>query len=226
MVSQIIYSKHCRICSNHQKMQQNTTTNPVYTSPMPKPLQSKVKQKNGEWYRGDIVCCHSQEVWGTGLHRFISNDDASTRKLLTNSATNPLLPTDFVTPTFLADLNDRIKCLAKPVFKLASLSKKISRVTRADALKVKRNYAWYFKSCIKNKQCTFKQFKDGSRAPLHHHFGEHHWCSAAWCWAKKLDEMEDMMEGDVEGFAYGRCDDVVEAVDDTVQDEEEEDHDE
>ena len=79
------------------------------------------------------------------IANFISDDDASIRKLLTNPENNPLLPNDFQTLAFLADLNYRIKCLAKPAFGLVTLSKKISRVTRAEGLRIKRNYAWYSK---------------------------------------------------------------------------------
>jgi hypothetical protein len=159
------------------------------------------------------VAIHKQFDGKVYISNFISDDDASTRKLLTNSDGNPHLPSDFTTPTFLADLKHRIKCLAKPVFGLASLSKKISRVTRADALRIKRNYAWYLKSCIQSKQCDFKQFQDGCKASLHHHFGEHHWCSSDWCWAKKLDEME---EGELIASKVRRCDEVVDV---TVEDE-------
>jgi hypothetical protein len=226
VISQIIYSKNCRICAAHNKKTKKTKQQ---TPCLPHRCPNNYNEKSSKGMESDAavaMCTHVHNKFQGKVYisNFISDDDASTRKLLTNSPGNPLLPQDFATPTFLADLNHRIKCLAKPVFGLASLSKKISRVTRADALRIKRNYAWYFKSCIQNTQCNFKQFKDGCKAPLHHHFGEHHWCNSDWCWAKKLDDME---EGEVDMMEIERCVEVDEVNDVSVVDvveEEEEDY--
>jgi hypothetical protein len=74
---------------------------------------------------------------------------------------------------------------------LAATNKSISRVSRGDALRIKRDYAWYFKSQAKKENKNFKDFCNGAKAPLYHHFSVHHWCDGDWCWAKRLDDEED-----------------------------------
>ena len=121
----------------------------------------------------------------------MSDDDASARNLLTNGPNNPHLLDTFPTPTFLANLNHRIKCIAKPIFGLAAMNKGISRVIRGDALRIKRNYAWYFKSQVKKKSGNYNNFVNGAEAPLHHHISVHHWWDGEWCWAKRLDDEKE-----------------------------------
>ena len=88
------------------------------------------------------VSIHDKFKGKAFIANFVSDDDASTRNLLTNGPKNPHLPDSFPTPTFLADLNHRIKCIAKPKIGLAATNKGISRVSRGDTLRIKRNYTW------------------------------------------------------------------------------------
>ena len=136
------------------------------------------------------VSIHSKFKGKTFIANFVSNDDASTRNLLTNGLKLTHLPDSFPTPTSLTDLNYRIKCIAKPIFSLAATNKGISRVSRGDALRIKRNYAWYFKTQVKKKMASFKNLL----MVLRHLFTiilVHHWCDGEWCWAKRLDDEEE-----------------------------------
>ena len=128
------------------------------------------------------MCTHIFNQFGGSVKigRFISDDDASTRKWL-NPEENSDLPKGFKRPIFLADLNHRIKVLSKPIFALASLGKRTSTCSKGDALRLKRNFAWYFKSCVGDPKVTFKEFQRNVNAPIYHHFNNHLWCNAKWC---------------------------------------------
>ena len=65
--------------------------------------------------------------------------------------------------------------MAKPIFGLAATNKGISRVTRVDALRIKRDYASYFKSQVKKESGNFKDFVNNAKTHLYHHFSVHHW---------------------------------------------------
>ena len=106
------------------------------------------------------------------ISNFVSDGDAPTRNLLTNGYKTLHLPDAFPTSTFLADLNHCIKYIAKTIFGLTAMNKRISRINRGDALRINRNYYWYFKSQIKKKVRVgkFQDFVNGTKAPLYHHF--------------------------------------------------------
>ena len=84
---------------------------------------------------------HAQYKGKVYISEFVSYDDASTRKILTNKIEEGKggLPVDMIAPKFLCDINHRIKAMAKPIFTLAALSNHLSICKNIDVLKVKRN---------------------------------------------------------------------------------------
>lgn len=84
--------------------------------------------------------------------------------------------------------------MAKPVFGLESLNKGLSQCTKADALRIKRNFVWYIKSSVSNPSVKLDDFFQNRKAPIYHHFNCHEWCSPTWCWEKQIDKEEDEEE--------------------------------
>ena len=91
------------------------------------------------------------------MNKLVSDHDATTRRNLSTN-NNDELPIEFKTPEFLADLNHRVKVIAKPLFELARLSKTLSTYNKDSALLVKRNFSWYSKSSVRDENVSFDDF--------------------------------------------------------------------
>ncbi len=78
---------------------------------------------------------------------------------------------------FLANLSHRVRTFAKYVYKLKKAAKKTSEMNGVDALRLKRNYAWWLFSGV---NLTYAQFKQSAKSPVLHHFNDHSHCGT-WC---------------------------------------------
>ena len=182
-----VYSKVCSVCDAKRK-------GPVPEHECP---------KNWEGSSGAMESQGALELWQeiydkydgrVYFEHFLSDDDSTTRAILSKTKDNKkgCLPDDCRSPTFWADVNHRIKCMAKPMFQLAALPDKISDLTKTDALRLKRNLGWYIQTSRKNNKVSFDQFVANIKAPIAHHFHSHEWCDSSWCPFKGMDEAEMM----------------------------------
>ena len=73
------------------------------------------------------------------LKAVVADDDSSMRALLKYRYINPKgrLPEEMNEPDWLVDLSHQTKVVAKPIYQLAGLSKKISICTKLDAMRIK-----------------------------------------------------------------------------------------
>jgi hypothetical protein len=91
--------------------------------------------------------------------------------------------------TKLSDHNHRMRCLAGKCYKLAKAKIEVSKVTTADAERLKRNVCY---AVHQYKSEDFPTFKKSVWAVLHHHFGSHDTCGE-WCpWLKNKDKPEEL----------------------------------
>jgi hypothetical protein len=190
----VIFCKDCKTCQLHKTNIKNGKINeniPVKQHRCPKNYADK-SSKSMEADAAIEMCLElcKRFHFRVYIDKFVSDDDATTRKNL-NTQNNTDLPEKFKTPEFLADLNHRVKVIAKPLFGLAAISKSLSTCSKRDALRIKRNFSWYLKSGVRDETITFQEFYENRKAPIYHHFNTHQWCSSKWCWARRLDEEEE-----------------------------------
>jgi hypothetical protein len=145
------------------------------------------------------------------MHVIVMDDDSSSENILQweikSAMEKELLTTWPLTPsgarrsnkgklplshppwTKLADHNHRMRCLAGKCYKLARAKLEISKVTTADAERLKRNVCY---AVHQYKSEDFPTFKKSVWAVLHHHFGCHDTCGE-WCpWLKNKDKPEEL----------------------------------
>lgn len=94
-------------------------------------------------------------------------------------------------PKFICDINHRIKCMAKPLFALSSLSKRHCICSNVDSLRVKRIIGWCVRSYRGDETKNFEDFVANARAPVAHHFNGHQYYCRSWCLTRDLDDLED-----------------------------------
>jgi hypothetical protein len=90
----------------------------------------------------------------------------------------------------LADPTHRVRVIAKALFAFAG-KETCKHVTRADALRLKRNLGYAHKQ---NKNKPYDEYVKAMWAALYHHFNDHSQCNSSWCqWqpAGKKDPAEN-----------------------------------
>ena len=198
VIGHVTYSKWCRVCSNAYL--KNSAKGKEHICPMNySGKSSKSMEPDGAVKL--VTDIHYKYNKRTYVNKFVSDDDSSTRKILTHEEGNNKgeLPPSMRPPQFLCDVNHRIKVMAKPFFALAGLSKRMSTCSKLDAIRIKRNLGWYIRGSIKNPSMTFEDFVRNAKAPVLHHFDDHRCCDASWCWKKDLDDKEHLaVLGEVE----------------------------
>ena len=118
---------------------------------------------------------HAQYKGKVYISKFVSYDEASTRKILTNKIEESKggLPVDMIALTFLCDINHRIKAMTKPFFNLAALPNRLSICNNVDAIIVKRNIGWHIRGYRNDPNKTFEDIIKNARASVAHHFNDH-----------------------------------------------------
>lgn len=79
--------------------------------------------------------------------------------------------------TFLCDPTHRTRVVGSKLFELAGKSG-TTLVTRADALRLKRNYGYAHKQA---RGKPFNEYKIAMESALYHHGNDHQYCDPAWC---------------------------------------------
>lgn len=78
---------------------------------------------------------------------------------------------------FLCDPAHRTRVIGSKLFELAGKSA-TTMVTRADALRMKRNYGYAHKQA---RAKSFNEYKIAMESALYHHGNDHQYCDASWC---------------------------------------------
>jgi hypothetical protein len=92
-----------------------------------------------------------------------------------------LLPSYHPVIKFIADKNHRVGKFANKIFELSALPRSQTSCTKADAERLKQNFA-YFIHMYHGE--TFKKFQWHAKAVMEHHFNNHQFCDER-CPAKK-----------------------------------------
>lgn len=77
----------------------------------------------------------------------------------------------------LCDPTHRTRVIGSKLFELAARSGS-TKVTRADALRMKRNYGYAHKQA---RDKTFNEYKIAINGALYHHGNDHRYCDPSWC---------------------------------------------
>ena len=141
----------------------------------------------------DLIRGIFENSGGRVFVEYVVSDDDSTMRAYCKAAENGgKLPQGIPEPTFYADPSHRIKCMAKPIYKMVTSPpvKDPGRCKNIDACRVKK----YTSCCIaKNRMLPIDEFCSKAKAPIEHLFNCHTWCDAEWCWAKQLDDAAHTM---------------------------------
>jgi hypothetical protein len=197
------YSKSCGKCTLHsKKMERQKTPNlPVSEHRCPKNHTGSSKGMEAKACLDCVV-----KVWSHGeIPAFVRliciDDDASTKAYLAHSffdldakgLPRPKnkkgeqktgkrndkghLIRDHPAIVFLADLSHRIRTFGKYVYALKNAAINTSEMNDIDALRLKRNFAWWL---FTGSRLTYEEFVASARSPVLHHFNDHSECGT-WC---------------------------------------------
>ena len=114
----------------------------------------------------------------------VSDDDSSMRAVLCHPCSPPnpnekgMLPAHIIKPEFKADPSHRLKVVSKYFYKLKDLPVSKSRMTSELAKRLKRSWGYMLKQ---NRHKSLDEFLHAAKAPLHHTFDDHTYCSESWC---------------------------------------------
>ena len=122
------------------------------------------------------------------VSQMITDDDATTRSLLSHNHKKGKLRRDVPAITFLADPGHRLKVMLKPIFGKVTNAKGKIGIRKVDAMRIKKYTAFYI---MQNREGDFNYFLKNARAPIEHLFNEHAFCDASWCWAKDMQKRVD-----------------------------------
>jgi hypothetical protein len=117
--------------------------------------------------------------------QMVTDDDATTRSLLSHTHKKGKLRQDVPSITFLADPGHRCKVMLKAIFANVSETKTSQNIRKVDAMRIKKYTSFYI---MQHRQGDLKKFVQNARAPIEHLFNEHAYCDASWCWAKDIEE--------------------------------------
>ena len=99
------------------------------------------------------------------------------------------LPIQVEPPRFLADPNHRKKVVGKHLYALAKLAKKLSKVDKALASRLKDCHGTFLKQvrgmCFETEK---EDIMRRSKAPLEHTFNNHEFCNSSWCYKLQADK--------------------------------------
>ena len=131
---------------------------------------------------------HGDSKGDVYIHSIVADDDSTMRSLLkykSEEHKKGQLKEGVPEPEWLADPTHRTKCVAKPIYGLASANKATSLVTKLDAMQLKKYYSYFVKQ---SRNLPFEEMKRRSLAPLEHLFNDHRYCHSSWCIHKKREE--------------------------------------
>ena len=117
----------------------------------------------------------------------VADDDSSMRKKCSHQGG---LPLNVHEPLFLADPSHRCKLISRPVFKLATAAKSVSKITKTDALRIKV-YVCCFFNVNRKKNKSLEWMVEHVWCVLYHLFDDHHLCTPDFCWKKRLEVEEE-----------------------------------
>jgi hypothetical protein len=206
------YSKACRKCQLHAKAikKKKTPDIPVPSHHCPKNYEGSSKGMEAEAALDCVKKVWSHEEILVFIEIICLDDDATTKAYLahcfadldlkglprpTNKKGEPKtssrdnkgkLWTDHPVIAFLADLSHRVRTFGKYIYALKNVGKKRSEMNDVDALRLKRNFAWWLFSGTK---LTFEEYRDSSMSPVLHHFNDHSQCGT-WCMHRDKTEEE------------------------------------
>ena len=149
------------------------------------------------------------KIFNTGktyVGNVVANDDASTRVILKHSHRDKKrkademglpydrpqyngggykpdhgrLPLHHPEPSFFADVNHHIRNKSKQEYTHAREALTLSKCTKMDAARLKRNFSLAVHS-YRHKRQQLDEFKVNVCSIIHHHFGDHSRCSVDWC---------------------------------------------
>jgi hypothetical protein len=112
---------------------------------------------------------------------------------------------------FLADLSHRVRTYGKYLFAMKNMGAKRSPMTEMDALRLKRNFAWWLFS---GASLTYDEFSDAAMSPVLHHFNDHSKCGT-WCRhknksAEQLSHLDKYRNKEKDSFLYSQCVELIE----------------
>ena len=198
VVGLILKSKACAVC-NHYK---NAKSSKVRDHDCVMNCQNSSKAMEADGCLELVE--HVSETYQSSVYVYIIvSDDDSTMKAIVNHESNGAkkgrLKPNIPVPKWKADPTHRTKVVAKPIYALASMTLKESKVRRLDAMRVKKNYAYF----IKQTRCkSFEEMKQQRYAPIEHIFDNHEFCHAEWCHRKR--EIEAGVKESSKGVGYYR----------------------
>jgi hypothetical protein len=194
IIAVCILSKQCAICDKHTKA---GTDGPEHYCPCNHEGSSKAMESAA----GVKLLEQLHDNKRVSMRYIVADDDSTIRAKCKHSikdliaagklkvhprdpVTNKRIPCygrlrlDISVPIWRADPSHRTKVVGKHVFKLAWGPRKITKCTKADALRLKRNFGYFQKQT--NRQ-PFPEFKRKSKTVIEHHFNNHSYCDASWC---------------------------------------------
>ena len=123
----------------------------------------------------------------------VTDDDSTMRAQLVHprDASDKVarLPLTMKSITFYCDPGHRIKCWAKPFFKMAKMAKCVTNLTTSKVERFKRYIGYFLKQNRGTKD--LKWFREHCYAPLEHLFNNHTHCDSSWCTWKESCEKGD-----------------------------------
>jgi hypothetical protein len=177
-IALVVFSKKCSTCDRAGDGEDV----PEHECPCNVDCSSKAMEPRA----GLQLLINVWETMGAYVKTLLMDDDSSTEAKCKHrksyaKADKGELPAHIPEPTFLADPNHRVKVIGKKVFALVQKPKAVSVCTKSDALRIKKNFA-YFVRQYRTK--PFEEFVQASNAVVEHHFNNHQHCGD-WCPAKK-----------------------------------------
>jgi hypothetical protein len=119
------------------------------------------------------------------VNELVTDDDATTRTILTHKHKKCRLPMNIPQPVFLADPCHRVKAMVKPIFARVSKTKNMNNIRNIDAMRIKKYTSCYI---MQNRQGCFKKFVANATAPIEHLFNNHIYCDSSWCWSREIED--------------------------------------
>ena len=122
------------------------------------------------------------------VHELVTDDNATTRTILTHTHKKCRLSRNVPQPVFLADPCHRVKAMVKPIFARVSKTKDLNRIRNIDAMRIKKYTSYHI---MQNRQDNLEKFVANATAPIEHLFNNHIYCDSSWCWSREIEDKVD-----------------------------------
>ena len=185
IVSAIITTKECRLCSYYEPQSKEP---PNHDYPRNYTGSSKAMESDAALSLYESMFYDFKKK--ISLRSIVSDDDSTMRALLKHPRNhkrgklNPEIPE----PSWLADPSHRTKVVAKYIFALETLPKSKSTCTKIDAVRVKKYFGYMMKT---NRDRTISEIKITPLAVIEHLFDSHVYCNSRWCRPKRILELRE-----------------------------------